>query len=193
MDSIILLILIGGTVAFIIGIYNRLIKLRNKVRNGFAQIDVELTRRYDLVPNLVASVQAYMTHERETLDAVVRARNSAAKGLKKTNPDDPGSVAELAMADAALTASLGKLFALMESYPDLKANQNMLTLQRQLATTENKVAFARQAFNDAVNTYNTACESFPANLFTHLFGFTPATFFTLESADQRAAPKVSFT
>jgi LemA protein len=193
MDSIIFLIIIGGAIAFVIGIYNRLIGLRNKVRNGFAQVDVELTRRYDLIPNLVASVQAYMTHERETLDAVVKARNSATKDLQRSNPDNPGSIAELGMADAALTAGLGKLFALMESYPDLKANQNMLTLQGQLATTENKVAFARQAFNDAVNAYNTSCESFPANLFTNLFGFKPAAFFTVESADQRAAPKVAFT
>ena len=193
MDSIIFLIIIGGALALIVGIYNRLVSLRNKVRNGFAQVDVELTRRYDLIPNLVSRVQAYMTHERETLDAVNKARNSATKNLKRSNPDNSDTITELGIADAALTASLSKLFALAESYPDLKANQNMLTLQRQLATTENKVAFARQAFNDSVNTYNTACESFPANLFANLFGFEPASFFKVESADQRSAPKVSFT
>ncbi len=193
MDSLIFLIIIGVLLAFVIGIYNRLVKLRNQVRSGFAQIDVELTRRHDLIPNLVASVQGYMKHERETLDAVVTARNEAAQGLKRTDPTDPVTIKNLATAEATLSSGLGKLFALMENYPDLKANQNMLNLQDKLSATENTLAFSRQAFNDAVMTYNTSCESFPANVFAGFFGFSPAGFFRVDSAEVRDAPDVSFT
>jgi len=193
MDSIFFLIIVGGALALLIGLYNRLVRLRNNVRNGFAQVDVQLTRRYDLIPNLVESVKAYMTHERDTLNAVIKARNSAAKSLKQVNAVDPETVQSLSAAELSLTGSLGKLFALMESYPDLKANQNMLTLQKELSATEGRVALSRRAFNDAVMTYNTACESFPANLIAGFFGFRSTEFFEADETTVRTAPKVSFT
>jgi LemA protein len=177
-----------------VSIYNRLIELRNRVKNGFSQIDVQLTRRYDLIPNLVEAVKGYMKHERETLEAVILARNAAVDGLKKAaaDPTDPAAIRELAGAEATLGGVLGRLFALAESYPDLKANQNMMQFQEELTSTENRVAFARQAFNDAVMTYNTARENFPNNVVANMFTFKPAEFLEIESEDKRAAPAVSF-
>ncbi len=193
MDTLILFALLACAVAFVVGIYNRLVRLRNKVRAGFAQVQAELQSRYDLIPNLVASVQSYMTHEQETLEAVVKARNLAAKELKRTDPDRDGGVAGLGLADAELSARMTSLYALMEAHPDLRANQNMMTLQRKLGTIENKVVFSRRAFNDAVNAYNSACETFPGNLFANAFGFQPASFFTVETERALSTPQVSFT
>ncbi len=177
-----------------IGIYNKLVQLRNRVRNGFSQIDVQLTRRYDLIPNLVEAVKGYMKHERATLDAVIGARNRAASGLKAAaaDPSNAKAIEELAGAEAALGGTLGRLFALVEAYPDLKANQNMLQLQEELGTTENKVAFARQAFNDSVMVYNTASENFPNSIIAGIFGFQLAQFMEIEAEEKREAPQVSF-
>jgi len=187
--GIIVLVVVYG-----ISIYNRLIDLRNRVKNGFSQIDVQLTRRYDLIPNLVEAVKGYMTHERETLEAVITARNSAVEGLRKAaaDPTDPAAIKELAGAEATLGGVLGRLFALAEAYPDLKANQNMMQFQEELASTENRVAFARQAFNDAVMSYNTARENFPNNIVANRFSFKAAEFLEIESEDKRAAPQVAF-
>ena len=177
-----------------VSIYNRLVDLRNRVKNGFSQIDVQLTRRNDLIPNLVEAVKGYMKHERETLEAVILARNAAVDGLKKAaaDPTDPAAIKELAGAEATLGGVLGRLFALAESYPDLKANQNMMQFQEELTSTENRVAFARQAFNDAVMTYNTARENFPNNIVANMFTFKAAEFLEIESEEKRAAPAVSF-
>lgn len=194
----ILLALIGFIIVvalFFISIYNRLVNLRNGVKNAFSQIDVQLTRRYDLIPNLVEAVKGYMKHEKETLDAVISARNAAVTGLKAAgaNPSDPEAIRQLAGAEAALQGSLGKMFALAEAYPDLKANQNMMQFQEELASTENKVAFARQAFNDAVMTYNNGRENFPNNILAGMFNFNPAEHLEIEEPEKREAPKVSFT
>ena len=175
--------------------YNGLVALRNRFKNAFAQIDVQLKRRYDLIPNLVETAKGYMKHERETLDAVIKARNAAHSAAQAAgaNPGDPAAMQQLGQAEGALTGTLGRLFALAESYPDLKANQNMLALQEELTSTENKVAFARQAFNDSVMEYNTKRESFPDNFFAGAFGFGPAELLqATESAEERKAPKVSF-
>lgn len=180
---------------FGIGIYNRLINSRNRVKNAFAQIDVQLTRRYDLIPNLVESVKGYMKHERETLEAVINARNAAASGLTaaKADPANADAIKQLAAAEATLGGALGRLFALAEAYPDLKANENMLRFQEELASTENKVAFARQAFNDAVLTYNNTRENFPNNIVAGMFRFEPASFLDIESEEKRTVPEVSFS
>ena len=180
---------------FGIGIYNRLINSRNRVKNAFAQIDVQLTRRYDLIPNLVESVKGYMKHERETLEAVINARNAAASGLTaaKADPANADAIKQLAAAEATLGGALGRLFALAEAYPDLKANENMLRFQEELASTENKVAFASQAFNDAVLTYNNTRENFPNNIVAGMFRFEPASFLDIESEEKRTVPEVSFT
>jgi LemA protein len=178
-----------------ITIYNGLVALRNQFKNAFAQIDVQLKRRYDLIPNLVETVKGYIKHERETLEAVIKARNSAVSAAQAAAaaPGNPAAMQGLGQAEGALTGVLGRMFALAESYPDLKANQNMLALQEELSSTENKVAFARQAFNDAVMEYNTKRESFPDNIFAGAFGFTPAELLAAtESAEERKAPKVSF-
>ena len=190
----ILLIIVGVLVFVVIGIYNKLVSLRNRVKNGFAQIDVQLQRRHDLIPNLVESVKGYMAHERETLEAVVQARNAAVTGLKAAaaDPSNAEAIKALGAAEATLSGTLGRLFALAENYPDLKASENMLRLQEELATTENKVSFSRQAFNDAVLGYNNACEIFPNNLIANMFTFNPAEFLEIESEDSRAAPTVSF-
>ncbi|MEJ0036910.1 MAG: LemA family protein [Gammaproteobacteria bacterium] len=177
-------------------IYNRLVTARNAFKNAFAQIDVQLTRRYDLIPNLVETVKGYMKHERETLEAVIQARNSAVSGLKAAaaDPANAGAVAQLQGAETQLGSALGRLFALSEAYPDLKANQNMMQLSEELTSTENKVAFARQAYNDAVMTYNNARETFPNNLVAGMFGnFTPAQMLEAAKPEAREAPKVSFT
>lgn len=181
-------------VFFFISIYNRLVSGRNGYKNAFAQIDVQLTRRYDLIPNLIEVAKGYMKHERETLEAVIAARNSAVSGLRSAaaNPGSPQAVQQLAGADNALTASLGRLFAVAEAYPDLKANQNMMQLSEELTSTENKVAFARQGYNDAVMGYNNSREVFPNSIVANSFGFQPAQLLEIESPEKRVAPKVSF-
>jgi len=180
---------------FVVGIYNKLVRLRNRFKNAFAQIDVQLKRRYDLIPNLVETAKGYMKHERETLEAVIAARNqaSAANDRASSDPSDAGAIRGLAGAEGALTGALGRLFALVESYPDLKANQNMMQLSEELTSTENKVAFSRQAYNDSVMTYNTAREVFPANIVAGTFNFAEAQLFEVQEEAQREAPKVSFT
>jgi LemA protein len=180
---------------FVIGVYNRLVAYRNRYKNAFSQIDVQLKRRHDLIPNLVETVKGYMTHERETLEAVIQARN-AAVGATRTaaaSPGDPAAMNSLAGAEAQLNGALGRLFALAEAYPDLKANQNMLALQEELGSTENKVAFARQAYNDAVMQYNTRRETFPDVVIANFLNFTEARLFELDSEKEREAPRVSFT
>lgn len=192
-----LLIGLGVLVAlvfFIFTIYNGLILARNQYKNAFAQIDVQLTRRHDLIPNLVETVKGYMSHERETLEAVIQARNGAVNGLKAAaaDPGNPGAMRQLAGAENQLTQTLGRLFALSEAYPDLKANQNMMQLSEELATTENRVAFARQAYNDAVMSYNNKREVVPNNLVAGMFNFTAAQLLEIEDKAMRQAPKVSF-
>jgi LemA protein len=178
-----------------IGIYNKLVGLRNRFKNAFAQIDVQLKRRYDLIPNLVETAKGYMKHESGTLEAVIQARNGAqsAEKVAAANPDDPSAIKGLMAAETALTGSLGKLFALSESYPDLKANTTMNNLMEELTSTENKVSFARQAFNDSVMTYNTGREQFPGNIVAGAFNFKEAQMFELENEAEREAPKVSFS
>ena len=192
---VILLAVLAVIVFFAISIYNRLVNARNRVANSFAQIDVQLTRRYDLIPNLVEAVKGYMKHERETLEAVINARNAAASSLDaaKADPSDPAAIAGLGAAETMLQGALGRLFALAEAYPDLKANTNMLQFQEELTTTENKVAFSRQAFNDAVLTYNNLRENFPNNLIAGFFSFQAASYLEIESEEKRAVPEVSFT
>jgi len=190
-----LLALIVGAVLYAISIYNRLVAGRNRYKNAFAQIDVQLTRRHDLIPNLVEVAKGYMKHERETLEAVINARNMAVAGLKDAarDPSDAEAMKKLAEAEQGLSGALGRLFALAEAYPDLKANENMMQLSDDLTTTENKVAFARQAFNDSVMDYNTLRESFPNNFFAGWFSFGPAELLEIEDEAKREAPQVSFT
>ena len=186
--------LIVGGVLFAISIYNRLVTGRNRFKNAFAQIDVQLTRRHDLIPNLVETAKGYMAHERETLEAVINARNTAVAGLKKAakDPTDPEAMKNLAQAEQGLSGALGRLFALSEAYPDLKANENMMQLSEELTTTENKVAFARQAYNDSVMQYNTLRESFPNNFFAGWFSFLAAELLEIEDEAKRDTPQVSF-
>jgi LemA protein len=178
---------------WLIAVYNGLVVSRNRYQNAFAQIDVQLKRRYDLIPNLVECVKGYMSHERETLEAVIKARNSAFAAAQKAagNPGDPRIMTELNQAEAQLGGALGRLIAVAEAYPDLKANQNMMSLQEELTSTENKIGFARQAFNDAVTAYNNQRQVFPTVLVAGMFGFAPASLLEAEVA-QREAPKVSF-
>ncbi len=188
--------LIAALVIWAITIYNGLVALRNRFKNAFSQIDVQLKRRYDLIPNLVETAKGYIKHERETFEAVIKARNVAlaASQAASAKPGDPAAMQQLGQAEGALSGVLGRLFALAEAYPDLKANQNMLALQEELSSTENKVAFARQGYNDSVMEYNTKRESFPDNIFAGMFGFGAAELLqATESAEQRKAPKVSFT
>jgi len=182
-------------VLWIVGIYNRLVGLRNRYRNAYSQIDVQLKRRHDLIPNLVETTQGYLKHERETLDAVIKARNQASSAgqAAASKPGDPEAMQALIGAETALTGAVGRLFALAEAYPDLKANQNMMQLSEELTSTENKVAFARQAYNDCVMNHNTACETFPAVLVAVRFGFSPASLFEVDDDGVRETPKVSFT
>ena len=192
------LIILGVIVLFVfyaIGIYNGLVTARNGYKNAFAQIDVQLTRRYDLIPNLVETAKGYMKHERETLEAVIQARNSAVSGLSaaKANPGDPQAMQQLSGAENVLTQTLGRLFALSEAYPDLKANQNMMQLSEELTSTENKVAFARQAYNDSVMSYNNAREVFPSSIVANMFAFVPAQLLEIDAPEKREALKVSFT
>ena len=178
-----------------ISIYNGLVALRNRYKNSFSQIDVQLKRRYDLIPNLVETAKGYMKHERETLEAVIKARNVAvgAAQAASANPGNPAAMQSLGAAEGALSGVLGRMFALAEAYPDLKANTNMLSLQEELSSTENKVAFSRQAFNDSVMEYNTKRESFPDTIFAGMFGFGAAELLqATESAEERKAPQVKF-
>ncbi len=182
-------------IAWVIGIYNKLVSLRNRFKNAFAQIDVQLKRRYDLIPNLVETAKGYMKHESETLEAVIAARNQAAGAAKTAaaNPADAQAMQGLVGAEGALTGAMGKLFAVMEAYPDLKANQNMMQVSEELTSTENKIAFARQSYNDSVTTYKTYRESFPPIAFAGMFGFTDATLFEIKAPEEREVVKVSFT
>lgn len=190
----ILLVLVILVALWVMGIYNRLVTLRNRFKNAFAQIDVQLKRRYDLIPNLVETAKGYLKHERETLEAVIQARNQAAQAASTaaSDPGNPGAVQALAGAETALTGTLGRFFALSEAYPDLKANSNMMQLNEELTSTENKVSFARQAFNDAVTTFNTQREVFPNNIFAGMFGFKEADLFEVKDEAVKEAPKVSF-
>jgi len=194
MSWLIFLGVLGAIAIWAVGMYNNLVNLRNRVRNAFSQIDVQLTRRYDLIPNLIETVKGYMAHERETLEAVINARNAAVNGLKAAaaDPSNAEAMKALGGAEAALGGTLGRLFALAEAYPDLKANQNMIQLQEELASTENKVAFSRQAFNDSVMNYNNATENFPSNIVANTFSFEAAEFLEIESETKREVPKVSF-
>lgn len=190
----IILIVIVGVVLFGITIYNRLVAGRNRYKNAFAQIEVQLTRRHDLIPNLVETAKGYIKHERETLEAVINARNAAVTGLKAAaaDPTNPEAIHKLSEAEQGLSGALGRLFALSEAYPDLKANENMMQLSEELTTTENKVAFARQAYNDMVMDYNTLRESFPNNFVAGWFAFKAAELLEIEDAVKREVPKVSF-
>ncbi|WP_435594030.1 LemA family protein [Proluteimonas luteida] len=195
----ILLIFLGVVVAFAlwaVGIYNGLVTARNAFKNAFAQIDVQLQRRFDLIPNLVETVKGYMTHERQTLEAVTQARNLAQAGLSaaKADPGDPAAMAQLAQSQGVLNGALGRLLAVSEAYPDLKASQNMMQLTEELTSTENKVAFARQAYNDAVMAYNNKREVFPSSVVAGMFNFKEAALLDIpaDRAEVREAPKVSF-
>ena len=192
---VIFLAIIVAIILYAIGIYNSLVNFRNRVKNGFAQIDVQLTRRYDLIPNLVEAVKGYMKHERETLDAVISARNTAVSNLEaaKADPSNADAIKKLGAAEGLLGGALGRLFALSEAYPDLKANQNMMQLQEELASTENKVAFSRQAFNDAVLSYNNKAENFPNNIIAGTFQFKLASFLDIQSEEKREVPDIAFT
>ena len=179
---------------YVVSLYNGLVTLRNRFQNAYAQIDVQLKRRYDLIPNLVETAKGYMKHERETLDAVIRARNTAMAAGKQAaeNPGDPKAIQNLSTAEVALSGSLNRFIGLSEAYPDLKANQNMLALQEELTSTENKISFARQAFNDAVTAYNTATELFPNNIVAGMGNFQRAALWELTEPEQKEPVKVSF-
>jgi LemA protein len=194
MGWIVLLVIVGLVVVFI-STYNRLVTARNAFKNAFAQIDVQLTRRYDLIPNLVEIVKGYIKHERETLEAVITARNAAYAGLKSaaSDPGNAAAVQQLSGADQQLGGALGRLMAVAEAYPDLKANQNMMQLSEELTSTENKVAFARQAYNDAVMSYNNAREVFPSSIVAGMFNFQVAQPLDIAKPEAREAPKVSFS
>jgi LemA protein len=179
---------------YVMGAYNRLVTLRNRFKNAFSQIDVQLKRRYDLIPNLVETAKGYLKHERSTLEAVIAARNvaSSANTRAAANPGGPTAMRELATAEAGLGGALSRLMVVSEAYPDLKANMNMMAVMEELTSTENKVAFARQAYNDAVMAYNNRRETFPSNLIANTFNFAAAELFTIEEPAQKEAPKVSF-
>lgn len=196
---LILLVFLGVVIAFAlwaVGIYNGLVTARNAFKNAFAQIDVQLQRRFDLIPNLVETVKGYMSHERQTLEAVIAARSAAQSGLAaaKADPGDPGAMAQLAQSQGVLNGALGRLLAVSEAYPDLKASQNMMQLTEELTSTENKVAFARQAYNDSVMAYNNKREVFPSSVVAGMFNFKEAALLDIpaDKAEVREAPKVSF-
>ncbi len=192
--AITVLAILFVVLVFLVGIYNSLVKLRNRYQNAYSQIDVQLKRRYDLIPNLVEMVKGYMKHEQETLQRVIEARNIAiAAGQKAAaNPGDPNSMRQLASAESQLGGALSRLLMVAEAYPELKANQNMMALQEELTSTENKISFARQGYNDAVTEYNNAREVFPAVIFAGMFGFGPAQLLEIENQKEREAPKVQF-
>lgn len=199
MSGVIIALVVMGTVVllflfYLVSLYNNLVSLKNRFLNAFAQIDVQLKRRYELIPNLVETAKGYMKHEKETLEAVIQARNTAFSAGQQAaaNPGDPNAMQNLSTAEVALAGSLNKFIGLAEAYPDLKANQNMLALQEELTSTENKVSFARQAFNDAVASYNIACESFPGNLVAGFGRFVPAKMFEISAPAEREAVKVQF-
>ena len=194
---IVLVVLVGlavFAVMIVAGMYNKLVALRNRFKNAWAQIDVQLKRRYDLIPNLVETTKGYLKHERGTLEAVIAARNSAASANTRVaaNPGDPEAMKALTSAEGSLSGALGRLFALTEAYPDLKANTSMNQLMEELTSTENKVSFARQAYNDSVMSYNTGRETFPSNIIAGMFNFGPAELFAVEKPEEREAVKVSF-
>jgi len=192
--SIGLLVFAGALIAWFASMYNGLVNLRNRFKNAFAQIDVQLKRRHDLIPNLVETAKGFLAHERETLEAVIAARNSAAGALQQAaaDPGNAEAMKSLSTAEAGLTGILGRFFALSEAYPDLKSNQNMMQLSEELSSTENKVAFARQAYNDAVMRYNNKCEMVPSNIIAGLFGFQRAEFFEVEDESHREPVQVQF-
>ncbi|MEC5125344.1 LemA family protein [Verrucomicrobiales bacterium BCK34] len=196
MNTLIIILVVAAVillpVIFVIGLYNGLVKLRNRYKNAFAQIDVQLKRRHDLIPNLVETVKTYMEHERETLEAVITARNAATSAREGANPGDAASMSNLAEAENGLGGVLGRLFALSENYPDLRSNQNMLQLQEELTSTESKVAFSRQSYNDAVMHFNNKLEMFPSNLIANMFNFVPATMFEVSDESERESVKVKF-
>jgi len=190
--GLVVVIVVG---AMVVGIYNKLVTMRNRYKNAYAQIDVQLKRRYDLIPNLVETAKGYIKHERETLEAVTAARNTAYAASKAAaaNPGDATAMKSLATAETGLGGTLSRLMMVSESYPDLKANQNMMQLTEELTSTENKISFARQAYNDTVMTYNTDREVFPSNLIAGMFNFGPAELFVIDKPEQKDAPKVSFS
>jgi LemA protein len=181
-------------IVLLINIYNRLVQLRNRFENSYSQIDVQLKRRYDLIPNLVETAKAYLKHERETLEAVIAARNQAVSANNKAaeSPSDPAAIQAMIGAESALGGSIGRLFALMENYPDLKGNENMLSVQEELSSTENRIGFARQAYNDSVMSYNARRESFPDILLAGIYGFQEAVYWLIEDATERETPQVDF-
>lgn len=193
-SSIILLGIASIIIISLISLYNKLVVLRNRFKNAFAQIDVQLKRRYDLIPNLVETAKGYLKHERQTLEAVIAARNQAYTASQRAaaNPADAAAVKSLLQAEGQMTGLLGRLMAVAEAYPDLKANQTMMQLSEELTSTENKVSFARQAYNDAVMQYNTARETFPSVMVAGIFGFQPAQLFEVDAVEERKAPKVQF-
>ena len=193
--AIVLLVVVIGVVGFIVGVYNKLVTMRNRYKNAYAQIDVQLKRRYDLIPNLVETAKGYIKHERETLEAVTAARNIAyaASKIAAANPGDSSAIKNLSSAETGLGGTLSRLMMVSESYPDLKANQNMMQLTEELTSTENKISFARQAYNDSVMTYNTDREVFPSNLIAGMFNFASAELFVIDKPEQKDAPKVSFS
>ena len=193
--AIVVLVVVVGLIGFTIGGYNKLVTLRNRFKNAYAQIDVQLKRRYDLIPNLVETAKGYIKHERETLEAVTAARNIAYAASKAAaaNPGDAAAMKSLGSAETGLAGTLSRLMMVSEAYPDLKANQNMMQLSEELTSTENKISFARQAYNDSVMTYNTDREVFPSNLIAGMFNFGPAELFVIDKPEQKDAPKVSFT
>ena len=193
--AVVVLIVLAGLIAFIIGGYNKLITLRNRFKNAYAQIDVQLKRRYDLIPNLVEIAKGYIKHERETLENVTKARNIAytASQAAAANPGDASAMKNLVSAESGLAGTLSRLMMVSEQYPDLKANQNMMQLTEELSSTENRISFARQAYNDSVMVYNTDREVFPSNIIAGIFNFGPAELFVIDKPEQKDAPKVSFT
>ena len=192
--AIVLLVVVLGLAGFVVGVYNKLVTMRNRYKNAYAQIDVQLKRRYDLIPNLVEIAKGYIKHERETLENVTKARNIAyvASQAAAANPGDSGAMKNLVSAESGLAGTLSRLMMVSEQYPDLKANQNMMQLTEELTSTENKISFARQAYNDSVMIYNTDREVFPSNLIAGMFNFSAAELFVVDKPEQKDAPKVSF-